>query len=107
MEQPFAPRAAAPKGELRKSGDVTEVWAAKVDGAAVEKRLLTVSLMQLEWFSDAEKKQKAGSLKTDSFMSVVQKDLDLQVQTATKTHVFRFNSKEDTAKWKALLSKNV
>ncbi len=105
MLQPFAPRAAAPKGELRKSGDVTEVWAAKKEGAGFERCLLKYSLVQLEWVG--ENKTSKGLLKNESFMNVDLNDLDLTLQTATKSHVFRFSSKEDAAKWKELLTKHV
>ncbi len=105
MEQPFAPRAAAPKGEIRRSGEAVEVWAEKKEGAAFEKRLLSLSATQLQWGDD--KGVNRGSLKTDSFMSVEAKEAEVTLKTATKTHLFRFASKEEAATWHALLAKHV
>ena len=59
MEQPFAPRAAAPKGELRKSGDVTEVWAAKVEGASEAAKIAASRWRFFIWVR-TEIKERAG-----------------------------------------------
>ena len=104
MEQPFAPRAAAPTVTGEKRGGAMSLWCAKKkDG----RRFLTLDASSLAWFEDDTQQARKGIVKTSSLMSVERSAATVTVGTATKTHEFVFDSAEDAERVEMELKKHV
>ena len=56
----------------------------------------------LEWFEDDLKKEKKGSVKTDSFAGATMAGSEVTLDTATKKHIFQFSSEAEAQKWLTL-----
>lgn len=103
MEQPFAPRAAAPVLGTKGLSNVKSVWVQRPEG----KFFLVFGSITFDWFSDEQQKSKKGSVKLNSLTEVSRKDAELTVATAMKSHVFTFSSNEDAMAWEAELKKHM
>lgn len=100
MQQPFAHRpvvaAAAPSSSSATGG--RSGWAEKKGGTG--RCFVVSSAASVEWFGSDTKKDRLGTLRTDSVMSVELEGATVTLGTATKTHAFVFESDAEAVAWR-------
>jgi hypothetical protein len=97
QKQPFAHKIATPVSNAPSGTDGAKtIWLEKKEGDKCEKRLIVQHGNVIEWFGDEAQKDKRGTLKCDSIMSVDKNGLEIVLATATKSHTFKFNNQVKT-----------
>ena len=77
-----------------------EGWVMKKENSASgwEKRFVSVD-KAFEWFHDADKANKKGTAKLDSFVDVTINGVEVTVDTATKSHVLKLETEAEAKEW--------